>query len=67
MFIVVGALVRTGALDWITPGGARTPAGGPATVAGVDGADACWRFGLHEQHARGRGDDPGLRAAGASS
>jgi Na+/H+ antiporter NhaD/arsenite permease-like protein len=66
MFIVMGALVRTGALDGLTRKAealaAHTPNGRWRR---------CWvlhaGLGLHEQHAHRRHHDPGLRAESPAS
>jgi di/tricarboxylate transporter len=61
MFIVMGALVRTGALDRLirtAEAGGEVPPNAPSRCFWA----SCAGLGLHEQHAHRRHHDPGLRA-----
>ena len=64
MFIIVGALVRTGALDWTTQIVARHVDRPAAPHPGAGGGRDRRDVGLHEQHPDRGGDDPGLHATG---
>jgi hypothetical protein len=62
MFIVMGALVRTGALDRLIRTAEEAAKSNPKRAMAMLLVFVMHGLGLHEQHAHRRGDDPGLRA-----
>jgi hypothetical protein len=65
MFILMGGLVRTGALDWVTSRAEPGSSTRPKPALGANAGLRRRRLGLRVEHAGGRGGDPGLHPARA--